>query len=86
MKIDKRTAQYLVKNFYNYVDEQLIFECCNECGSQYIEEVGHYCGDSIELPVHNIKEGDIVEPIKIIPRSSTEDNDEAAENIFNVLF
>ena len=85
IKMDRRTEQYLNDHMNDMCDEQFTFECCKECNSKYLEEVGHYCGDSVNIPLHDIEEGDVIEPIKIIPRSSEIDNEEALDNVFGVL-
>lgn len=85
LKMDRATAKYLSENFWNMTDGRFEMLECKECGSQYLEEVGHYCGDSITLKAHDIKEGDVVEPIKIIPPSHDIERGEVIDNVFDFL-
>lgn len=58
-KIDLKTAKWLVDEFDNIMDKgPFEMEECAICGSMYLPELGHSCGESITVPVHSGDEGD----------------------------
>lgn len=84
MKMDRATARYLIENMFTS-DEPFDFKCCEECGSHYPEEAAHFCGDSVDVETHDIKEGDVIEPVRIMPKSFDEEREEVLDNVFDML-
>lgn len=57
LKMDVETAKYVADKARN--DSSVFpmeFEECEQCGALYIKALGHDCGNTVEVPTHDVEE------------------------------
>ena len=77
MRMDLTTAQWLVDKMQNDLSVFPVeFNVCEKCGASYIAAIPHVCKNTIDIPMHPVKECDKIEydwiPVsKELPESET---------------
>ena len=63
MKMDLRTAEWIKDNVDNKEAFPIQFSECEKCGALFITSLPHDCNKVVEVPVHEVSDGDKISEI-----------------------